>query len=85
MEVLLFGLMGRAAVINQCALRRGGSAAETLLTASVLGSVTGLTASSFPLPGAFGCYERGGDVFCFQVNVFFWHTGARWKILGDMQ
>lgn len=24
-------------------------------------------------------------MFCFQVNVFFWHTGACWKILREMQ
>lgn len=24
-------------------------------------------------------------MFCFQVNAFFWHTGVRWKILGEMQ
>lgn len=24
-------------------------------------------------------------MFCFQVNVFSWHTGACWKILGEMQ
>lgn len=51
-EGLLFGLTGRAAVINQPALRKGGSAGETLLTSvePVSGCVMGLTAASFPLP-----------------------------------
>lgn len=24
-------------------------------------------------------------MFCFPMNVFFWHIGACWKIPGEMQ
>lgn len=56
-EGLSLGLTGPAAVINRSALRRGGSAGETVLTSVelVLWCVMGLTAASFPLPAAFGC------------------------------
>lgn len=58
-EGSLFGLTGRAAVINQSALRRGGSAGEALLTSVelVLWCVMGFTAAAFPFPGAFGCAD----------------------------
>lgn len=50
-EGLVFGLTGRAAAIHQCALRRGGSAGETLLTSvePVLGCAVGFAAASSPL------------------------------------
>lgn len=66
---LLFGLTARAAVINQSALRRGGSAGETLLTSAepVSGCVMGFTATSFPLPVPL---DMSDDAVCEEETCF---------------